>query len=540
VQGNATAQTSFAKLGVTLKDLAHLSEQDLFEKTVKGLANMKDAAERNGLAFQTLGRSIRGVDLKGLAETLDESKGKFDKYASAVEKAHEMSLKLEASHKNLVLNFTVAVIPSLAALYDSYTKVGGAMDKIAIIAKYTGMVLAVTFKEITTMAADAWAILKGVVQGAWNLLTGDLKKSLESVKNIWTDIVDNGKDFVQVVKDVYKANEQITKEQKKQQDIERDPIASYSKQLLAAQSLSKAYMRQAELSLEALQHKEDLSTKTKQQKEIEQEVNKVIEARDKQLAEIEKKIASLDMKTLGAEEIKKELIEQGMQITIFADKYKKDAANIVIANQKMTSSFSYGWDKAFEQYKSNALTAANYGQQSFQAVTNAMDSAIDNFVKKGKLNFKSLAQSIIQDLISIQLKMQANQLFGGVGGGLISGIGDFLKGFSIGGGNTTSTFTPTGSGNLMQSAVGGPLDTGQPSIVGENGPELFVPNNAGTIIPNTGNLSGANLGQTTVNNYNISAIDTKSFEDRIYGSANAIWAANTYAQKNLAINRSRT
>ena len=39
----------------------------------------------------------------------------------------------------------------------------------------------------------------------------------------------------------------------------------------------------------------------------------------------------------------------------------------------------------------------------------------------------------------------------------------------------------------------------------------------------------------------INAIDTKSFEERIYGSSNAIWAANQYAgNKNLATSRSRT
>ena len=92
----------------------------------------------------------------------------------------------------------------------------------------------------------------------------------------------------------------------------------------------------------------------------------------------------------------------------------------------------------------------------------------------------------------------------------------------------------------MGSAVGGPLSAGQASIVGERGPELFVPNQAGTIIPN--NQLGSALGGTTnvTNNY-INAIDTKSFEDRIYGSANAVWAANQYANnKTLATSRSRT
>ena len=87
-------------------------------------------------------------------------------------------------------------------------------------------------------------------------------------------------------------------------------------------------------------------------------------------------------------------------------------------------------------------------------------------------------------------------------------------------------------------ADGGNPPVGVPSLVGEKGPELFIPNRAGTIIPN--NQLG-NLGSTTnvTNNY-INAIDTKSFEDRLYGSNKAIWAANQYASKNLSTSRSRT
>jgi hypothetical protein len=50
----------------------------------------------------------------------------------------------------------------------------------------------------------------------------------------------------------------------------------------------------------------------------------------------------------------------------------------------------------------------------------------------------------------------------------------------------------------------------------------------------------SNMGSTTnvTNNY-INAIDTKSFEDRLLGSHNAVWAANQYAGKSLAVNRGR-
>ena len=88
-------------------------------------------------------------------------------------------------------------------------------------------------------------------------------------------------------------------------------------------------------------------------------------------------------------------------------------------------------------------------------------------------------------------------------------------------------------------ADGGEPPVGVASLVGERGPELFVPKRAGTIIPND-KLMKQDGGTTVVNNYNIQAIDTKSFEDRIMGSPNAIWAANQYANKSLAVNRGRT
>jgi hypothetical protein len=65
---------------------------------------------------------------------------------------------------------------------------------------------------------------------------------------------------------------------------------------------------------------------------------------------------------------------------------------------------------------------------------------------------------------------------------------------------------------------------------------LFVPRGAGTIIPNN-QLGG--MGTTNVTNNYINAIDAKSFEERIMGSSNAVWAANLYAQKRLPLGAGR-
>jgi len=159
-------------------------------------------------------------------------------------------------------------------------------------------------------------------------------------------------------------------------------------------------------------------------------------------------------------------------------------------------------------------------QQMSDSVWNNMSSAIDNFVKTGKLNFKDLAKSIIQDLIAIQMKAQALTIFRMMFG--------YATNF-----NTSVPF----SAPVGEFASGGEPPVGRPSLVGEKGPELFIPRTAGTIIPN--NKMGSMGGTTNVTNNYISAIDTKSFEDRLLGSSNAIWAANQYAGKSLAVNRGR-
>jgi lambda family phage tail tape measure protein len=166
--------------------------------------------------------------------------------------------------------------------------------------------------------------------------------------------------------------------------------------------------------------------------------------------------------------------------------------------------------------------SAQRTQQVFDTVYGNLSSAIDNFVKTGKLNMKDFARSVIQDLIAIQMKAAAMKFLGAM-------FGSF--------GGAATPYQPAAVMGMPGYADGGSPEVGRPSIVGERGPEIFVPRTAGTIIPNN---ALSNMGSTTnvTNNY-INAIDTKSFEDRLLNSSNAIWAANQYANKSLPINRGR-
>jgi len=171
-------------------------------------------------------------------------------------------------------------------------------------------------------------------------------------------------------------------------------------------------------------------------------------------------------------------------------------------------------------------------QDMNQSVFNNMGSAIDNFVRTGKLSFKDLTRSIIQDLISIAMRAQMMAMF---------------KGFTFfgppTGGNVTTgaPLNPSFSAAPAFAANGAYADAGQPFYVGEQGPELFVPQGAGTIMPNK--MIGAmtnNQPQVVYNGpyiANMSAIDTQSSLQFLSKNKQAVWAANQSAQRSLPASR---
>jgi lambda family phage tail tape measure protein len=212
---------------------------------------------------------------------------------------------------------------------------------------------------------------------------------------------------------------------------------------------------------------------------------------------------------------------------------EKVRAKETYAMSEQQRTFEFGWKKAFASYADSAANAAKLGEQAFVSVTQNLEQALDNFVETGKLSFSDLAGSIIRDLIKIQLKAQATSIFQSSGiGGFFSSI---FSGFG-GGGGGRGDFT----GGIKLFADGGDPPVGMPSIVGERGPELFVPKTAGTVIPNNklGSMGG---GPQVVYNgpyiASMSAIDTQSATQFLAQNKQAVWSANQSAQRGLPQSR---
>lgn len=170
-------------------------------------------------------------------------------------------------------------------------------------------------------------------------------------------------------------------------------------------------------------------------------------------------------------------------------------------------------------------------QGMYDAVWSNMSSAIENFVRTGKFSIKDFTKSVIQDMLIMNMKLQAMALVRGL-------LGSFFAGPGIGITSGDSALSATGAAIMGRRASGGPVSGGSAYLVGERGPEIFMPSGSGTIIPN--NMMAESSPVTNVTNNYINAIDAKSFEQRLLESNQTIWSANQYAAKNLSTNFGRT
>ena len=163
--GSASAQISLAKIGVTLNDLGTLSNQDLFQKTVQGIAKIGDASTRNALAVQMLGRSFKDIDVRDVAAkmaagtTVDTSSIK-----SAAEAQKNLSIqlgKLQEALLNVIkpLNDLVSKIDISVQAFESLIKVGGAVAATLLFtSKAVGPLtdaLGVVYRAIISFAGSA-------------------------------------------------------------------------------------------------------------------------------------------------------------------------------------------------------------------------------------------------------------------------------------------------------------------------------------------------------------------------------------------------
>mgnify|MGYP003110005306 CR=1 FL=1 len=196
--------------------------------------------------------------------------------------------------------------------------------------------------------------------------------------------------------------------------------------------------------------------------------------------------------------------------------------------QQATKDFKDGFNEAMNDSTFDSFVKA--GQDAFKS----LQSTLTDFIMTGKLNFQSLAQSIIRSLVEALVgkaitaaiaKSEGMMIMSSIRKAMISVYEGALKTFA----SIPFPFNILAVGAAIKFGMGlvnkirgfekgGRPPVGQPSIVGERGPELFMPDQAGTIVPN--NQLG--MGQPVTVNFNINTVDARGFNELLVNSRGTI------------------
>ena len=160
-----------------------------------------------------------------------------------------------------------------------------------------------------------------------------------------------------------------------------------------------------------------------------------------------------------------------------ADEQKRKVIAGIRERQEAEREWITGAKAALLDYADTATNAARNASEFFTASFRKMEDALVEFAMTGKLNFKDLADSIIRDIIRIQVR---EQITGPIAKAASSFLGDAVK----------SIFGSFGGGR----AEGGPLESGKWYVAGERGPEPIWGGGAGAFAAGYpgGGASGGN------------------------------------------------
>lgn len=603
--GNDKMIATFEKLGISFDELRRTSPDEMIGKVYRGLANIGNTYERIKLTKEILGKGGLGKSVEEIAEALGKSDAAFRKQEEAMKRLAALGDTIDNTYMNLKLAFAemlspfvggasgqaVASINEIKAAFVAVTAVATVAGLAKIVALTTQLVK--VLKDGASVAAGLQALqgAKGVAMlGAGALAYFGAKKFFDNQdenappsstpESVPSDMpagsggVSNEVKALRAKIELQRESLKIDKargeyklweldnmkfeaqlgevELARQEEIAKaksERAAAVSKEGQSAAMIA-AINEEYQLKIDAAEQKARQSTKyineqrnigirlLEEQVKLEAQTIVIEEARAR--LDGEKRNMSTFEFQMAEMEIahQQRLLQLEQQRADLKNQYAQGSPEMAAASEKinqqiqaenrlheirvtnaqnekeLSKSWLAGWQEAFEQYKESAENSAKTGAEVFNSVVQSMDNAIDEFVQTGKLNFKEFARSAIQSLIAIQMKAQAMKL-------LSMAFGSFgIK--------------------LPGAADGGFINS--PTIVGENGPEVFIPNRqGGTIVPTQQAAGMSNQQPAVVYNgpyiANMQAIDTQSATQFLARNKSAVYAANVSAQRSIPTSR---
>lgn len=230
------------------------------------------------------------------------------------------------------------------------------------------------------------------------------------------------------------------------------------------------------------------------QRERDTGINQIEDRYADQRRDLENNRAQLELEGKFTEEARKQYEDRLSIINEFQSKSIASFLAYFDRLQVAQSNWKNGASEAVYNYLADVQNVSKQAEEMFTNAFRGMEDALVKFITTGKLDFKSLADSILVDITRIVVKQQLMaplvKALGLTGGGSGGGLGSFL-GSLIGGGR----------------AIGGPVSAGrmyevnerkQPEILNVGNKQfLMMGNKGGSVSPAAG--GGGNTVNVTIN-----------------------------------------
>ena len=247
----------------------------------------------------------------------------------------------------------------------------------------------------------------------------------------------------------------------------------------------------------------------------EKEVNELLKKQLKIRKELEDRLKSANGRSKKGIQNRIDEINKDIELLQGRDNILQKDKEINAEQEKRNKQLEEGKKRIKEQEE-----AAESLKQKFMEIGKSVEEGIVQNLTDAVMGTKSLAEaaiSVLNDLKRKLIEVAMQRAVAGIGNFIGNALGGlFSGGFSTMGGKsiTTAAGTNIGKVGFMPSnpafrggkARGGSVMSGNSFLVGERGPELFMPARSGTIIPNS------NIGGKSVTNNIVVNVDASGSE----------------------------
>lgn len=192
---------AFQKLGISQEEVKNLSQEELFERTIKGLSDMEAGTERTALASQLLGRA--GADMGPLlnqgSKAIEEQMEIAEKYGMVMPDAtvkasaafEDSMTTMQMTAQGLKNRLLGEFLPAMTQVTDGIAKLftgdmSGLDDVVAGIEGFIGKIGEMAPKVLSAGGKLAMELLKGLIKKLPDLISAGgqmLGKLLEGLQN---------------------------------------------------------------------------------------------------------------------------------------------------------------------------------------------------------------------------------------------------------------------------------------------------------------------------------------------------------------------